>query len=332
MWSLGMVIACMGAPALAQEEPAPKQEAEEREASPSSRLTPDQRIELLGLLQQAEKAYNAGAFGEALSAYEQAYGILPMPDILFRIALCLDKAERLESAREKYSLYIAVAPGSTRQGQAQARLENIEARIAASRRATVQLTVEPPDAVVVVDGAALEERTLKIEGIESPRTLTLGASAPDHEPQELVVEVEGGRDYQFTLSLAPIPETVVVQEVDRPASALLVAGALTASASIGLLVANAVTHRQVRQEVEACVSTSEVECPFEASAGRSIRDELDAKRARGNAFGISAIGTGVASVSLFYLAARRRSGGGGADEVGWRVRPAPNGLQVIGRW
>jgi len=317
------------APALAQEDSA---SSETETNSSTSELTPEQQIALLRLLQTGEKAYNAGKFEDALSAYEKAYDIFPMPDILYRVALCLDKAEKLEAAREKYALYLMISPDSTRRGQAQARLDNINARIAASRRAKLELTIEPADAAVTLNGEPLTDRSLSIEDLEASRSLTFAAQADGHEPQELVVEVEGGRDYQFTISLAPLPKTVVVETVDRPSVTLFTGSAVAGAGALALLTVNVVSRRRVDEDFENCSNGDTREpCPIDPAQNpdTTVRDELNRRTRVANVYGIAAIGAGVTSAALFYVAWTRRRGD--EQDAAFRVRPTPNAIPVIGR-
>jgi tetratricopeptide (TPR) repeat protein len=72
----------------------------------------DQEQEKLarGHFDRAEKAFNLGRFDEALTGYQEAYEVLPLPAFLFNIAQCHRNLRNREQAVFFYQRYLSLAP------------------------------------------------------------------------------------------------------------------------------------------------------------------------------------------------------------------------------
>jgi tetratricopeptide (TPR) repeat protein len=60
--------------------------------------------------ERAEKAFNLGRFDEALTGYQAAYEVLPLPAFLFNIAQCHRNVGNREQAIFFYQRYLSLAP------------------------------------------------------------------------------------------------------------------------------------------------------------------------------------------------------------------------------
>jgi tetratricopeptide (TPR) repeat protein len=100
---LKLVLALLAAALLA----APAQAAPKRPAAAY-----DQKEEKVARahFDRAEKAFNLGRFDEALSAYQEAYEVLPLPAFLFNIAQCHRNLRNREQAVFFYQRYLSLAP------------------------------------------------------------------------------------------------------------------------------------------------------------------------------------------------------------------------------
>lgn len=187
----------------------------------------------------------AGRHAEALALFREAHRIAPSARTLRGIAMAsFEMNDYVEAVR--YARRALASEARPLDADLRARTERLLAR-ASAFVARYTLELEPPDAIVRLDGVQIE--------LEEGATLLVGlgrhrvrAEAPGREPAEEVVVVRGGEQERFALRLLepPDPPEPVVEppppEVSpaRPppasdhtaAHALIVAGAITVGGSI----------------------------------------------------------------------------------------------------
>lgn len=83
-------------------------------------------------------AYEAGAFEDALAAFQESYALVHDPQILFNVGTVADRLRRDSVALEAYEGYLAGIPGAPDRA-------NVEARIAAIRASLAAPTEEVPE-------------------------------------------------------------------------------------------------------------------------------------------------------------------------------------------
>src|SRR5262245_34799172 len=88
-------LACVTAPAFADEPPAPVEDA----ASAKARA--------LELFAHSEQRYQSGDFAESARLLEQAYEIFPEPVLLYNLARAREQAGEIERAIAAYEKYLA---------------------------------------------------------------------------------------------------------------------------------------------------------------------------------------------------------------------------------
>ena len=62
--------------------------------------------------QAGEERFKAGAFADALAAYQAGYDVLPLPGFLINVAQCQRRLGDLKTARATYQKFVLVAPDS----------------------------------------------------------------------------------------------------------------------------------------------------------------------------------------------------------------------------
>jgi tetratricopeptide (TPR) repeat protein len=87
------------------------------------------------LFMAAQRAFDAGRYPDALSSFERSYELAEDPQILYNIAITLDRLRRDEEALEAFRMYLRLQPSTTDRRDIEARIRVIEDQMA--RRAAV---------------------------------------------------------------------------------------------------------------------------------------------------------------------------------------------------
>lgn len=157
------------------------------------------RIEARDVFEQGMAARSAGDYEAAAAAFEQSYQLYPHPGTLLNLAVDLDRGGRLREAyhawRELRDRFGAVISDDARE-QAHERLEQLERTLA-----LVELQVEPPGAVIEVDGVVLGPAPLEHPLVLAPGTHRISADAPGHEGVSLSRRFGAGRHPPLRLEL-----------------------------------------------------------------------------------------------------------------------------------
>ncbi len=74
-----------------------------------------------------QSAYSSGEYEKALSAFSEAYGLQPVPGLLFNIAQCHRKLGNYERAAVFYQSYLELSPSSENSATVRALLSEVEA-------------------------------------------------------------------------------------------------------------------------------------------------------------------------------------------------------------
>jgi tetratricopeptide (TPR) repeat protein len=117
--------------------------------------------------QAGEAHFKAGAFDEALAAYQAGYDAKPLPGFLVNIAQCQRRLGDLKGARATYQKFVLVAPDSPLLPQVRSMIAEIDALLeknanekpaAAAAAAADEETKSPEPAVAPVPAAAPREQ------------------------------------------------------------------------------------------------------------------------------------------------------------------------------
>ena len=83
--------------------------------------------------QAGEARFKAGAFDEALAAYQAGYDVLPLPGFLINVAQCQRRLGDLKTARATYQKFVLVAPDSPLVPQVRSMVAEIDGLLADSK-------------------------------------------------------------------------------------------------------------------------------------------------------------------------------------------------------
>lgn len=111
----------------------------------------------------AQRAFDGGRYADALSSFERSYELAEDPQILYNIAVTLDRLRRDDEALEAFQMYLRLRPHTPDRRDIEARIQIIEEQIA--RREA--LAARPPP----VEEPAAPETVLSTttEGTGEPR-------------------------------------------------------------------------------------------------------------------------------------------------------------------
>ncbi len=184
-----------------------------------------------------EKAFDAGQYGAAADAFEQAYGKLPLPAIAFsaaqayRLQYFIDKQPmRLERAVELYRTYIDAQKTGGRVSDAASNLAQLEPLLQQMQASGANMTAPmPPRQTRLMVMADVDGATAKIDG--------QGGAAPlvqEVKPGEHTVEVTADGYFPVTVKAKAIDGEMVPVDVSlKPEPAKLdVSGTAGAHVSV----------------------------------------------------------------------------------------------------
>jgi tetratricopeptide (TPR) repeat protein len=80
--------------------------------------------------QTGEERFKAGAFADALAAYQAGYDVLPLPGFLINVAQCQRRLGDLKTARATYQKFVLVAPDSPLVPQVKSMIAEIDGLLA----------------------------------------------------------------------------------------------------------------------------------------------------------------------------------------------------------
>jgi tetratricopeptide (TPR) repeat protein len=145
-----------------------------------------------------------GAWSEASDAFRRAYEAVPHFSVLYNLGQSYAAADRRPEALEAFERYLTDGGDDV----PLARRQRVEAQIAGLRRrvATLQLSIVPADARVMVDGREISRsksgRSAVVVHLLSGRH-TVAVVRQGHERREREVELSEGQTVILELSLAP---------------------------------------------------------------------------------------------------------------------------------
>jgi len=103
----------------------------------------DSRAQARALAAEATRLYEAGRYDEAAARLGAAHDLVPSPKILYNLARCMQKADRLEEAVALYGRYLETIPaGAKERAAVQAVIAKLSERVG-RETATATVTSEP---------------------------------------------------------------------------------------------------------------------------------------------------------------------------------------------
>jgi PEGA domain-containing protein len=212
-------------------------------AAPAKEPTPAERAESRELFRAGARAYDAGKFGTAVRAFDQAYELAPHPALRFSAAQALrrqyaeePRAELLRKAQSYYEQYLRdVGQGGRRVEAAQA-LGEIQVLLASATGAeppppsgeatalvasngTLNLDASVKGATAEVDGRKVEKLPEWLE--MKPGTYHVVIRAPGYHPFERQTKVQPGRITAVYGALEEQPARVTLLAAESGAEVIL---------------------------------------------------------------------------------------------------------------
>jgi tetratricopeptide (TPR) repeat protein len=111
---------------------------EEEEAAARAERTEEARLLFLA----GQSAFDDGRYPDALASFERSYELAEDPQILYNIAVTLDRLRRDGEALEAFQMYLELQPNTPDRRDIEARIEIIEDQIAA-REARTETPIDP---------------------------------------------------------------------------------------------------------------------------------------------------------------------------------------------
>jgi len=273
--------------------------ARAQDASPSQASLAEAR----SLFERGLAAADAERWGEAVELFRRARDVVERPSIVFNLGQALMRLGQASEARTALERFIAIADAQADRADvavAQRLLGEL-----GTAQGTLELAVEPADAIVEVDGATNEgsgsERTLVLD----PGRHRLSVSAPGYRPDRFEVSVlAGSRERRSTiLERLPSQPAVLVVHANEDAEVRV----------DGLLAGRGDVEREVEPGLHRVVvvdgGTTTLE--RELTLGEGERVVLDAVVSRGTSVaeepwlwvivGLAVVGAGVGVGLGVYL-------------------------------
>jgi len=167
--------------------------------------------EARALFKEAGSLTDAGDYAGAVDMLQTAYARFPNPKILFNLAAVLELVGRHVEAAETYEKLLVQEGIGRKKADVERKLAEVEARLGRLR-----IDVEPPDALVSVDGKPLPTSAGPIVLRVAPGGHAVLAEKDGLKPAAETVAVEAGQERAVALTLRRIEEPVAAVPVARP--------------------------------------------------------------------------------------------------------------------
>lgn len=175
IWIVGMCVWCMSTtPAYAQQKDL-------------DGLSPSERETMVTFIKAGRDAFEEGRYDKALRAFDEAYFIHPLTELLYRIAQCHERLGHASKAAEFYKEYLTYAEDADEDKTAQ--IEDKILELEQLKETELTIRTEPANARVSING--------QFEG-RAPQTATLAETRV-----ELLIEADGFMPTTQNVELEP---------------------------------------------------------------------------------------------------------------------------------
>ncbi|QED27699.1 PEGA domain-containing protein [Microvenator marinus] len=173
-------------------------------------LSEENKAELTRVIEEGKATYNRGEFQRSLKLFQEAYDILPHPDILYRLGLCHERLGDDAEAVRYYRRFLSEVPEAPERPRIEKTIALIEDRIS---RSTISISTIPEGAVVYIDDrangpAGLTPTQLPVK----PGNYRVIVRKEGFQLTEELVTVKAGATVQLRYQLIP-EENVAKEEV-----------------------------------------------------------------------------------------------------------------------
>lgn len=199
-------------------------------------LSEEQRTLLGRLFTDARTAYEARDYPTSIARLEDAYALLPEPNILYRIAEMREELGERDAAIEYYSRYFEARPDAPNAAVVKTRIERLRAEQEAARPKTARLTIDSsPQGARVYLNTVERKGSTPIELDVPPGTHSVRLELEGHQDSSRTIDVEAGELRTFDFRLRPI-EIAEVPVQDTPSPMPWVFAGLGVSSGIASVV------------------------------------------------------------------------------------------------
>lgn len=301
----------IAAPATAAAEPPPTEE------ELFDRLTSEQELEVIRLLDEAEEAYDADNYGVAIDRFHEVHELFPHPRITYRLALAYEEAREYEMALQYYTFFLEQAPDAEERGEVGRKVRDLEDQLGDDR------TMIRVESVPIGADIYLGDRDTAPVGT-TPQWVTVEPGShdiivdlPGYLSEETTVEIAEGDDeiVQFELDADESFEDDDYRQVDTSGVSLWKPAVSVGLAGVGGLF----TYMAFQQSADARYMEDNLDDPAYSQA------DVDNARATSTTFGVVGGVTLVSAAAFTVWWVFSDRGGPGS---GLSLAPTPGGVQV----
>lgn len=202
-------------------------------AQDPSSLSAEQRDVLGRLFTEARNAFEANDYPTSIARLEEAYALLPEPNILYRIAEMHEELGERDRAIARYEAYLVARPDAPNAAVVKTRVQRLRAEQDAATPKTGRLTIDSvPQGARVYLNQNERQGTTPLELEVEPGDHVIRLEYEGYEPSERAIGVEAGDLRTFDFRLTAVAKPVVpVDEASAAPWVLFSVGAASAITS-----------------------------------------------------------------------------------------------------
>lgn len=195
--------------------------AEATEQQESSEPTAKQKEQFAEFVEAGKEAYTAGNFEKAIPFFEQAYEVIPRPELKYRIALSYERSGQPEKALKYYREFLEEKPDTEKRGAVEQTISDLEEELEGENQATVRVESSPSGARVFVHPADEEGQADEPRGetplevsVSGGKELRISLEKEGYRAENRVVGARAGETLTYSFDLEEVP----TDTSDRPRS------------------------------------------------------------------------------------------------------------------
>lgn len=155
------------------------------------------------LITRGNAHWAEGAYEDALPLYEEAYTMLPHPDLLYRIGQVHEKLGYYKTAAEHYRAYLEEVPSTSYAEKIRANITVLEYKSDVSGLVGLSIKTDPPGATIYFDGERAFDTTPILLPNKSPGAHTITVRMNGYIEEEHTVTLSRGTTVEKFYELTP---------------------------------------------------------------------------------------------------------------------------------
>lgn len=166
------------------------------------RLSDEEKLQVIDLIDQGRATYDRGAFEQSLEHFQEAHTLFPHPDILYRIALCHERLGNDEMALQHYRQFLEAVPDAEERGRIESTIALIERRLGDSI-SYLRVVTDPEGAAIYVDDRmSAPVAVTPAEVSLAPGNYVIFLERDGYEPLREEVEVVRGQTVLLRMTMS----------------------------------------------------------------------------------------------------------------------------------